>query len=445
MVNVPDWHVRGEAKPRNAPARALLFARVAMAKFEQPSDSQPTQRVEPRTVSSGGISLGKLAGVGVRIDWSLLIIFALIVFELGAAVFPSWHPEWSAALNWTLALAAAVLFFASILAHELSHALVAKSQGIPVRRITLFLFGGLTQLEAEPNSPKNEFWMAVVGPVVSAAIGLLATAVGAALVGTPMREAVDVGDPAALQAAYQSASPLATLLLWLGPINLMLGIFNIIPGFPLDGGRVLRSIIWGITGDLRKATRWASLAGQLVAWTLMAIGVFNFLAGAWGPGLWMLLIGWFLNNAARTSYQQLLIRQALENVPISRIMRSTFATLPPELTVAEFMRDYALASEQQMFPVEANGELLGSISVEQVRNLPRHEWATAMVEQIMVPEAQLPTLPPNAPAERALIELARSDADQLVILDGRKLLGLVRREDLLRWLDFHEWMMAAEN
>ncbi|HVI00394.1 MAG TPA: site-2 protease family protein [Enhygromyxa sp.] len=395
-------------------------------------------------MSTGGINLGKLFGVGLRIDWSLLIIFAIIVFELGAAVFPAWHPEWSAALIWTMALAAAVLFFASILAHELSHALVARAQGIPVRRITLFLFGGLTQLEGEPKSPKAEFWMAVIGPVVSAVIGLAATFIGAALVGAPMQSAMESGEPLAIQAAYADAGPFATLLLWLGPINLLLGIFNIIPGFPLDGGRVLRSIIWGITDDLRKATRWASLIGQVFAWALMAFGVLNFFAGAWTSGLWLLLIGWFLNNAARMSYQQLLIRQALENVPVSQVMRSSFATIPPDLTVEEFMRDHALSSEQQVFPIEVDGYLLGTVGIEQVRHVPRDEWPRATVEQIMIPRAQLPTLPPDAGAERALFELARSDVDQLVILEGRKLLGLVRREDLLRWLDIHEWMMAAE-
>lgn len=396
-------------------------------------------------MSSSGLSLGKVAGIGLRIDWSLLIIFALIAFQLGAAVFPTWHPEWSRALSWTMALAAAVLFFASILLHELAHALVAKSYGIPVRRITLFLFGGLTQLEGEPRSPKAEFWMAVVGPVVSAVIGLAATIIGAALVGEPMQAAMESADPVAIQNAYADAGPFATLLLWLGPINLLLGLFNIIPGFPLDGGRVLRSIIWGITDDLRKATRWASLIGQIFAWSLMVFGVLNFFAGAWTSGLWMLLIGWFLNNAARVSYQQLLIRQALENVPVTQVMRSSFATVPAELTVEEFMREHALASEQQVFPIEVDGYLLGTVSLEQVRHVPKHEWPTATVEQIMVPRAQLPALPPEAGAERALFELARNDVDQLVVLEGRKLLGLVRREDLLRWLDIHEWMMAAES
>ncbi len=398
----------------------------------------------PPLISTSGINIGSVLGVGIRIDWSLLIIFALIVFELGAAVFPTWHPDWTMARTWTMALATAVLFFASVLVHELSHSLVARAQGIPVRRITLFLFGGLTQLEAEPSSPKSEFWMAIVGPIVSVVIGLAATFSGAALVGAPLREAVDLADPAAVEAAFAGAGPLATLLLWLGPINLLLGLFNIIPGFPLDGGRVLRSIIWAATKDLRKATHWASRVGQLFAWTLMAIGVVDFFAGVWASGLWLLLIGWFLNNAARMSYQQLLIRQALEEVPIRQIMRSSFTTVGPKLSVEDFVRDYALTSEQQVFPVEVDDRLLGTVGVGQIRNVDKDLWSTTTVEQIMIPEAELPALPPDAGAERALTELGRADVDQLVILDGSKLLGLVRREDLVRWLSLHEWMLAAE-
>lgn len=415
-----------------------------MAKAEQPNDSSTSPPPRTGALSSGGISLGKLFGVGVRIDWSLLIIFALIVFELGAAVFPSWHPEWSRALTWSIALAAAVLFFASILVHELSHALVARRQGIPVRRITLFLFGGVTQLEAEPASPKAEFWMAVVGPITSVVIGLAATFGGAALVGAPLQEAVDTADPAAVQAAFVSAGPFATLLLWLGPINLLLGIFNIIPGFPLDGGRVLRSIIWAVTGNLRKATRWASAVGQLFAWTLMVLGVINFFGGAWISGLWLLLIGWFLNNAARMSYQHLLVRQALETVPITQVMRSNFSSVPPDVSVERFVHEYALASDQQVFPIVIDETLLGTVSVEQIRSVPREAWSSTTVEQVMVPEAQLSTLPPDAGAERALMELSRGDVKSLAIVEGRRLLGLVRREDLVRWLDFHEWMTAAE-
>jgi Zn-dependent protease/CBS domain-containing protein len=396
-----------------------------------------------------GFGLGSAFGVALRVDWSLLIIFALILFELGVAVFPRWHPQWTTTLTWTMALATAVLFFASILVHELSHALVARAQGIPVKDITLFLFGGVTQLEAEPASPKAEFWMAIVGPLMSIMIGLLATLGGAALVGAPLREAIDVADPAAIEAAFADASPLATLLLWLGPINLLLGVFNIIPGFPLDGGRVLRSILWATSKDLRKATRWASRVGQVFAWCLMAWGVFNFFAGVWASALWLILIGWFLNNAARMSYQQLVIRKALEDVPVYQLMRSMRSTVPPGLSVETFVREFALTSEQQVFPVVAMDDpdagLLGTVSAQQIHVVDKDAWATTRVDQIMIPRAKLPILPPNAGAERALDELSRSDIDQVVVIDQGRLLGLVRREDVARWLSIHDWVLAPQS
>jgi Zn-dependent protease/CBS domain-containing protein len=390
----------------------------------------------------------------------LLIIFALIMFQLGAAVFPSWHPGWSVALIWSMASATAVLFFASVLVHELSHALVARSQGIPVRRITLFLFGGLTELEGEPATPKSEFLIAIVGPIVSIAIGLAATFAGAALIrdgliGTAQSEVLaEALEPAAFEAAIAHAGPGATLLLWLGPVNLLLGVFNLVPGFPLDGGRVLRSALWAATRDLRKATRWASFAGQAFAWILMGLGVLYFFRGVWVSGLWLLLIGWFLNNAARASYEHLLMRLALEDIPVSRVMRSSFVSVPPDLSVEAFIRDYALASDQQVFPVEADdGRLLGTVGVPQLQLHARSHESGGIpggtpvafpvgqsVGQIMVPRDRLPTLPPDAGAERAMRELSRSEVDQLAIVEGERLLGLVRRDDLLRWLSIHAWL-----
>lgn len=406
------------------------------------AEAEPKRRLV--LVSGAGISLGRLAGIGVRIDWSLLIIFALVMFELGVRVFPSWHPQWSTALVWAMAVGTAVLFFASVLVHELAHAVVARAQDIPVHGITLFLFGGYTQLEAEPPTPKAEFWMAIVGPFVSVLIGIAATIGGVALIGQPLQDAVEAGDPQALQTAFAAAGPGATLLLWLGPINLILGLFNIIPGFPLDGGRVLRAIIWAATDDLRKATRWASRVGQLFAWALMAFGIVNFFSGIWLGGLWLVLIGWFLNHAARASYKQLLVRQALEQVPIRQVMRSSFSSVGPQLRVDEFIRDYALTSEQQLFPVEAGDHLLGTVSIDDVRGVARELWPTTAVEQIMTPVDRLPSLPPDAGAERALELLSRADVDQLVVLEGRELLGFIRRADLVRWIDFHE-LIAANN
>lgn len=401
---------------------------------QERSSAAPAAEAEQRLFSGRGFSLGQLFGVHVQVDWSLLIIFVLITVNLGVGVFPVWHPEWSPALVWGLSIAAAILFFASVLAHEMAHALVARTQGIPIRRITLFLFGGVSHMEAEPRSPKAEFAMAIVGPLASILIGVVATFLGVYLAGDAARLAAEADTVDELQAAVSTIGPGATLLLWLGPINILLGIFNTIPGFPLDGGRVLRSILWGITGDLVKATRWASGVGQLFAWLLMAAGVMYFFAGALAQGLWLLLIGWFLNNAARMSYQQLLIHQALEHVPVGRIMRTQLHRVAPTLSLEAFVREHLMATDQYAFPVESNGVLVGLVTLDDVRKVPQSQWAETNVEWIMTPVDQLSGLPPDAGAEVALTRLAQTDEEQLPIIENRRLVGLVRRSDLLKWL-----------
>lgn len=405
-----------------------------MAEHANPSPGATAKETGRRSIFSGGFRLGSLFGVRIEVDWSLLIIFVLIAFNLGAGVFPYWHPDWGPLLNWGLALGASVLFFASILAHELSHALVARAQGIPVRRITLFLFGGLAHMEEEPSSPKAEFLMAVVGPIASIAIGVGATATGSYLASDALALAGATEDPEEIQAALRQVGPVATLLLWLGPINLLLGIFNIIPGFPLDGGRIFRSIVWAITNDLTKATKWASAGGQLFAWTLMIIGATYVFRGGIGQGIWLLLIGWFLNTAARTSYQQLLIHQALEDVPVARVMRTQLARVSPELPLDTFVRDHIMVSDQHAFPVESDGDLVGLVTFDDVRRVPQQEWGVERVGAVMTPREHLSTLPMDADAEDALRELTRRDVEQIPILEGHHVLGLVRRGDLLKWL-----------
>ncbi len=213
---------------------------------------------------SAGLRLGHIAGIEIAADWSLLIIFWLITFTLAVGLFPGWHPDLSAALSWASALAAAVLFFASVLTHALSHALVGRAHGIVIRRITLFMFGGMAQMENEPSTWRAEFAMAIVGPLASLALGFSFLGL-AAIISAPL----DV-DPDKPQEALAALAPLPTLLVWLGPVNIILAIFNLVPGFPLDGGRVLRAILWAVTGNLRLATRRASQAGQGFAWLLMA-------------------------------------------------------------------------------------------------------------------------------------------------------------------------------
>lgn len=409
-------------------SRDVPFQRQRGADAERAGSAQARREL-------GGFKLGKVFGVEIAVDWSLLIIFVLVAFNLGAGLFPRWHPDWSAALLWSTAFGAAILFFVSILVHELSHALVARARDIPVNRITLFLFGGMAHMENEPGSPKSEFLMAIVGPVTSVLIGLAGIAVGSALAGESLRSAAELGDPAELEAAFRTVGPVGTLFLWLGPINVLLGIFNVIPGFPLDGGRVLRSILWAVTGDLVKATRWASGTGQVFAWGLIALGIFNMFGGAFGSGIWLVLIGWFLNNAARMSYQQLLVRQALENVPVTRVMRTRLDRVAPDLPLESFVREHLMLGDQRAFPVESpDGALVGLVCFDDVKKLPQQQWPQKTVEDVMTPTERLAALPPDARADEALQSLATRDVDQLPVLEGGHLVGIVRRADVMKWL-----------
>ncbi|HEX3597393.1 MAG TPA: site-2 protease family protein, partial [Polyangiaceae bacterium] len=257
-----------------------------------------------KSIESGprpaGLRLGRVFGVEIRLDFTLIIVFFLVATNFGEGTLPRWHPDWSPGLVWAVALGAAVLFFTSVLLHELSHALVAKSQGIPVRGITLFMLGGVAQIERDPSTPGREFAMAVVGPLMSLLIGVLCTAIGGASLS--MGAASFAEHPTE---ALQQVGPLGTLLIWLGPLNLVLGVFNLIPGFPLDGGRVLRSILWAITGDKLRATTWAALVGRAFGWVLVATGVLMafgtvlpVVGGGFVQGVWFVLLGWYLGSAA---------------------------------------------------------------------------------------------------------------------------------------------------
>lgn len=386
----------------------------------------------------GGIRLGSLSGIEIRADWSLLIIFALITFALATGIFPRWHPGWSAQTSWSTALAAAVLFFASVLLHELSHALVGRAQGVRIRRITLFMFGGIAQMENEPPSWRAELAMAIVGPVTSLILGvaflwLMATVRG------PL--SIDANDPRQTLAALGAPS---TMLLWLGIVNLTLGVFNLVPGFPLDGGRVLRAIMWGATGNLHRATHWASRAGQLFAWLLMSAGI-GMVLGLQIPvlgagiinGLWLAFIGWFLNNAALMSYRQLLMRESLAHVPVRSIMQTHFLRVDPQMSVATLINDHLMAAGQRAFPVEANGRLAGLVSVRDLQKCSRGALERTTMADIMTPTARLMTLAPEQDATLALELIAAHDLSQLPVLQNGALVGLVRREDILTWLSAH--------
>lgn len=379
-----------------------------------------------------GVPFGRVFGIRLVADWSLIIIFVLVMVNLGLGVFPAWHPDWSPALVWGVAFGASLLFFVSVLLHELSHALVGKTQGVPVRRITLFIFGGMAETESEPPSPKAELLMAAAGPITSIAIGFAAIFGAIAMTGSTLEQ---VTDP---MVALSFLSPGATLLLWLGPINVILGIFNLVPGFPLDGGRVLRAALWAGTKDLEKATRWASWGGQAVGWILIGLGIMSLFAGGFGQGLWSMLIGWFLLNAAKVSYEQTVMQIALSGTSVGQVMRRGVVSVPPELPVGSLVADYVMTSEQRSFPVVRDGHLEGLVTLEDVRKIPRAAWPETTVAEIMTPAPSLETLPADAPATDALRKLGEREVDQVPVVekDG-SLLGLVRRQDILRWLSLH--------
>ena len=385
-----------------------------------------------------GFHLGRIAGIDVQVDWSLSIIFFLISFSLAMGLFPAWHPDWGPGIAWLTALVAAVAFFASVLAHELSHALVGRAQGIDVKRITLFIFGGMAHMENEPRAWKAEFWMAIVGPVTSLALGLLF------LFLAWMSLDAAVIDPQNPEAMFAALTPVPTVLLWLGNINIVLAVFNLVPGFPLDGGRVLRALIWGATGDMRRATRWASQAGQVFAWALIATGVamilgiqVPFFGGGFLPGLWLAFIGWFLNNAALVSYRQLLVRDALEDVPVTRVMQTDFATVALDTPVDVLVDQHVLGTGQRAFPVFEGKLFRGMLCLQDVRKVARENWSHTRAAEIMTPLNGLISVTPQTDAMEALDLLGRHRINQLPVMENGELRGLVSREDILRWLTLY--------
>jgi Zn-dependent protease/CBS domain-containing protein len=384
-----------------------------------------------------GFRVGRIAGVELRVDWSLLIVFWLIVVNLGGGLFPAHHPEWSPRFSWAMGAIAAVMFFLSVLAHELSHAVVGRANGVPVAGITLFIFGGMAHMRGEPRSPRAELLMTVVGPLTSLLIGAVSVWWGMHLAA---RSFVDAADPLR---AFQEVGPFATILLWLGPINIMLGIFNLIPAFPLDGGRVLRAALWAATHDLTKATRWAAGIGQGFGLLLIFAGIsmifgigVPWLGRGFVPGLWSAFIGWFLYRAAAASYSRVLITDLLDDVPVARVMRRDPIVVYPELSLATLIDEFIMAGSERAFPVVDGDHLVGIVTTEDVRNVRREEWATTRVRQVMTRSSQLAVATPDETAAAALAKLSERDVEQLpVVGPEQSLVGVIRRRDILRWLE----------
>jgi len=390
-----------------------------------------------------GFRLGRLFGIEVNIDWSLLLIFFLITWNLSSG-FGSMHQDWSTLLRWGTAIVAAILFFGSVLTHELAHSLVARSQGVPVRRITLFLFGGVSNIQREPPSPTAEFLITIVGPISSIALGVFFIAVSGIPTDILLASAEEN-----LQ-LLSDLGPIPTLLLWLGPINIVLGLFNLVPGFPLDGGRIVRSILWAITDNLRRATRWASYLGQLIAWIMIGTGfamVFGiqipFFGTGFVSGLWLAFIGWFLHSAATRSYQHVVIRDILEDVPVSNIMRNDAPIVAPDISIRNLVHSHIMRTDDHSFPVIESGRLVGLVTLEDVRTVPREAWNTSTVRDIMTPNEELIVAQEDEDAADALDKMRQRDFRQLPVMRGSEMVGFLRRRDIIKWLQLHSDMANA--
>jgi Zn-dependent protease/CBS domain-containing protein len=382
-----------------------------------------------------GVRLGKIFGIDIHIDWSWFLIFMLVIWSL-AATFGQLHREWTVETRWGLAFIASFLFFVSVLAHELAHALAARARGVPVKSIMLFMFGGVANIQREPSSPAEEFFITIVGPLMSLFLGAVFVVVGTW--GTSLQN--DVLNASAILSRLQ---PWNTVLAWLGSVNIMVGIFNMIPAFPLDGGRVVRSIFWALTNDMRRSTRWASLMGQSIAWIFIVSGSFMlfgvrvpFLGTGLFNGLWIIFIGWFINNAASNGYRQVVIQDILEDVPVRKVMQTQLPMVPSETSVDDLVNNRFTQLEGQAVLVTAGEEVVGLVAMNDIQKSKKETWESTSVGEIMTPVSQLDYVTPDQDAADAYDRLQRLDLRQIPVMLNNRIVGLLRRKDILRWLQF---------
>jgi len=363
------------------------------------------------------IDLFSLLGFQVRIDLSWVIIAVLVAWSLSTGLFPFLYEGLSKGTYLIMGLIGALGLFLSIIVHEFSHSLVARKYGIPMKGITLFIFGGMAEMSDEPPSPRAEFMMAAVGPLSSIVIAGVFYAMYFAGASTGI------------------STPVNGVIQYLASINALLAAFNVIPAFPLDGGRILRSILWGIKGSLKWATRISSAIGSAFGVLLIIVGVFNFFAGNFVGGMWLFLIGMFLQSAARMSYQQLLTRRALEGESVSRFMKTDPVTVSPDITVERLVEDYVYLFHHKMYPVLIDGNRVsGCVTTKQIREVPRDEWKQKRVGDIKVSCSGDNTISPDADAVEALSLMNRTGSSRLMVTEGDRLVGVVSLKDMLKFL-----------
>jgi Zn-dependent protease len=359
-------------------------------------------------MSNKTISLGRILGISIRLDYSWFLIFALLTWSLAVSYLPAQLGGLSGAAYWIIGAVTAIMLFVSVLLHELGHSVVAMGYKIPVRKITLFIFGGVAEIGAEPPTPVAEFFIAIAGPIVSFGLAALF---------------------AIMEFSAGAFAPVFVLAQYLAFINGTLALFNLIPGFPLDGGRVFRAIIWGVTGNLSRATQIAANVGRVVAFLFIAFGLWQTFLGDLG-GLWIVFIGWFLQDAASGQLEQQKMHDLLSRHPVSEAMNRNYANVPAEMSLQELIDRYVVGNGQRSFVVQRGGTVAGFMTVHQIKRIPRAQWMTTTAAQVMVPLAQVKSLRPDTELWAAVEEMERDRSAPMPVISDGYTWGILSGEDV---------------
>jgi len=362
--------------------------------------------------------LGKIFGIQIGVHYSWLFIFVLLTWSLASTYYPLNYPEFSATTSWILGALSGLMLFASVLAHELGHSIVAQRRGIPVKSITLFIFGGAATITKEAETPGAEFSMAITGPAVSFLLLIYLV----------------VGDTSQI---------IGAVALYLATINAVLGVFNMVPGFPLDGGRVFRSFLWATTKDFRRATRIATYTGQGFAYFLIIGGIGFALLGAL-QGLWLALIGWFLSNAASATYRQTVVTELLREGRVKDIMATDFKSVPPDISLQQALHDYIMQYSQHALLVVRGQKLEGLLTMTDIKMKSRGQWSSVLVNEVMTKAGELKTVSPEDGLNTVIHLMESGELNQLPVMSGQKLVGLISRSELIRYIKFQQEIDAGD-
>lgn len=373
------------------------------------------------------VKIGHIMGIPVRIHYTLWLVFILIAWSLAYSYMPHQYPGLSTLTYWTIGIVSAIILFGSVLVHELSHCYVAKKNGLPIGRITLFFFGGVSEMSEEPQDPKVEVKMAAAGPLMSF---LIAGVLGAGW----------------FLSQWGNASIAIVAILGYGAlINAILGVFNLLPAFPLDGGRVFRGSIWAKTGNLVKSTRTATRISEGFSLLMMLGGFILIITGDFVDGIWTVVLGWFIKSGAETSLRQTLIGETLSGVTVSDIMTKNVSTVPPNITVEQLVSDYFLVQHHGGYPVVKDGKILGIVTLQSVRAVPKDQRSTTMVDQAMKYGEPMIVVNPTLTALEAMKRMAREQVGRLLVVDGEKLVGIVTRGDLMSVIHTRQELGALQH